>query len=142
MMARLRSGAADFPRLSVYLAAAHHGKVRTHLRSRSSEGDDVCGVPRCSGPLPLGSGQPLDFSCAADGVDGSFVEDSFVVAGPGWTGIVSDLLGPYRPDRAWDTGSVPTDEPRELGPFRLAYLEALVRIADWRASERPSEIVK
>ncbi len=26
----------------------------------------------------------------------------------------------------------------DLGPFRLAYLEALVRIADWRASRRPS----
>jgi CRISPR-associated endonuclease/helicase Cas3 len=24
----------------------------------------------------------------------------------------------------------------ELGPFRLAYLETLVRIADWRASAR------
>jgi hypothetical protein len=38
-------------------------------------------------------------------------------------------------------GSVPPDEPRGLGPFRLAYLEALVRIADWRASDRPSEVV-
>ena len=29
------------------------------------------------------------------------------------------------------------DRP-DLGPFRLAYLEALVRIADWRASRHPS----
>ena len=31
------------------------------------------------------------------------------------------------------------DRP-DLGPFRLAYLEALVRIADWRASRNPSAV--
>ncbi|WP_437723777.1 type I-G CRISPR-associated helicase/endonuclease Cas3g [Sorangium sp. So ce861] len=140
MMARLLRGEADFPALSVYLAAAHHGKVRTHLRARTMDGEDVCGVPRDSGPLPIGAGQPLDFGCAADGAEGEFTDQGFLVASPGWTGIVSDLLGPHHPDRPWDTGSVPAGEPRDLGPFRLAYLEALVRIADWRASRMPSEI--
>ncbi|MCC7108570.1 MAG: hypothetical protein IT382_04740 [Deltaproteobacteria bacterium] len=140
MMHRLACGEADFPALSVYIAAAHHGKVRTHLRARGREGDDVCGVPRGSDPLPLNGGMPLDFRCAADGADGMFTDEGFTLESPGWTGIVSDLLGPPRPGRPWDTGSVPAGEPRNLGPFRLAYLEALVRIADWRASRAPSEV--
>lgn len=142
MMGRWLSDDADFPMLSIYLALAHHGKVRTHLRSRSLDGTDICGVPRDSEPLPLGVGQKLDFACGADGADGTFADAGFVMASPGWTGIVADLLGPCRPDEPWDTGSIPADEPRGLGPFRLAYLEALVRIADWRASDQPSEVAK
>jgi CRISPR-associated endonuclease/helicase Cas3 len=140
MMHRYVRGESDFPALSIYLVAAHHGKVRTHLRARNRDGDDVCGVPRNSAPLLLDVARPLDFRCAADGAEGEFTEDGFVLRCPGWTAIVSDLLGPPRPDRPWDTGSVPADEPRNLGPFRLAYLEALVRIADWRASALPSEV--
>jgi CRISPR-associated endonuclease/helicase Cas3 len=62
--------------------------------------------------------------------------------GPGWTGLVADLLGPWRgdADAAW-TGAVPKEEPRALGPFALAWLEALVRVADWRASDCPSQRV-
>lgn len=140
MMARLIGGEADLTALCVYLAAAHHGKVRTHLRARTPAGDDVCGVPRDSGPLPIDAGQPLDFRCTADGAAGTFGEAEFALESPGWTGLVADLLGPPHPGRPWDTGSVAKDEPRNLGPFRLAYLEALVRIADWRASGAPSEV--
>jgi len=140
MMSRYLMGQADFPALSIYLAAAHHGKVRTHLGARNRGGDDVCGVPRNSEPLPLDKPCALDFRCAADGADGAFTSDGFVLESPGWTAIVSDLLGPSRPARPWDTGTVPLNEPRNQGPFRLAYLEALVRIADWRASSTPSEV--
>jgi CRISPR-associated endonuclease/helicase Cas3 len=135
---------APFPALAAYLAAAHHGKVRTVLRSLSRKGDDVFGVNRTLGALEYdGRKWPMDFSMAFDGAEGEWTDDGFKIIGPGWTGIVADLLGPWRgeADAAW-TGSVPKDEPRALGPFALAWLEALVRVADWRASERPSHIIR
>jgi CRISPR-associated endonuclease/helicase Cas3 len=132
-----------YPALAVYLAGAHHGKVRTVLRSISRNGSDVFGVPFSPGALEFdGCSWPMDFSVAFDGADGEWTDDGFKITGPGWTGIVADLLGPWRgeADAAW-TGAVAKDEPRALGPFALAWLEALVRVADWRASERPSQLI-
>jgi CRISPR-associated endonuclease/helicase Cas3 len=91
---------------------------------------------------------PLDFSIAKDGAEGRWEGEAFVLTGHGWTGLVADLLGPWRPEERSDAGVVPETEPRQLGPFALAYLEALVRIADWRASDsaratgalKPSEV--
>jgi CRISPR-associated endonuclease/helicase Cas3 len=134
---------APYPALAVYLVATHHGKVRTVLRSTTGEGDDVFGVRSEPGTLLLGSEQwSLDFSIAKDGAEGRWEGNEFVLTGYGWTGLVADLLGPWQPERKSDTGVVPDSEPRRLGPFALAYLEALVRVADWRASERPSRCTK
>lgn len=132
-----------YPALAVYLAATHHGKARTVLRSTTGEGDDVFGVRREPSTLLLGTDEwPLDFSVVRDGAEGRWEEDEFVLTGYGWTGLVADLLGPWRPEERCEVGVVPDSEPRHLGPFALAYLEALVRIADWRASERPSVSIK
>jgi len=142
MWHRYREGTADYPALAVYLAAAHHGKVRTVLKAISREGEDVFGIGRTSEALDFGSRDwPMDFSVAFDGADGEWSDDGFALAGPGWTGIVADLLGPWRDDDRTDAGAVPPNEPRHLGPFVLAWLEALVRIADWRASDRPSAAI-
>ena len=138
------SNETPYPALAIYLTAAHHGKVRTVLRAISREGGDVFGVSRVPEALQFG-GQDwsLDFSVAFDGADGEWTDDGFAIAGPGWTGIVADLLGPWRGEAdAACTGAVPKDEPRALGPFALAWLEALVRVADWRASGRPSLVVR
>ena len=138
-----REGHAPYPALAVYLAAAHHGKVRTVLRATTNEADDVFGVRRDADALDLLSKQwPLDFSIAKDGAEGAWHGGEFVITGHGWTGLVADLLGPWRSDDLSEAGVVPAHEPRRLGPFVLAYLEALVRVADWRASERPSESIK
>ncbi len=132
-----------YPALAVYLTATHHGKARTVLRSTKGDGDDVFGVRSDSDPLVVGAEQwPLDFSIAKDGAEGRWEGNEFVLTGHGWTGLVADLLGPWRAEDADEAGVVPESEPRRLGPFALAYLEALVRIADWRASEYPSASTK
>jgi CRISPR-associated endonuclease/helicase Cas3 len=143
MWHRYRAGQASYPALAVYLVAAHHGKVRTVFRSLGINGNDAFGVPPQPPALAWnGQSWPLDFSIVKDGADGTWTPDGFVLNGHGWTGLVTDLLGPWRPDDTSSAGVVPVPEPKELGPFKLAYLEALVRVADWRASENPSLAVR
>ena len=134
-----RSENRGFAALSIYLCAAHHGKVRTVLTSRSDGGEDVCGIPKHTAALPWKE-MPLDFACAVDGASGRFSEDGskFILEAPGWTGLVADLLGAWESDAAPGvSGAVPDGEPRNLGPFALAYLETLVRCADERSSKAP-----
>ena len=134
-----RSESNEFTALSIYLCATHHGKVRTVLTSRKPAGEDVCGVSGTTALLPWND-MPLDFSCAVDGASGHFSDDGleFIFEAPGWTGLVADLLGTWEHKAIPGvSGAVPDGEPRNLGPFTLAYLEALVRCADERASKSP-----
>ena len=136
----------EVPALAIYLSATHHGKVRTVLSSRTDSGEDVFGVQNTTHTLSLPwQEMPLDFSSAIDGASGYFSEDGteYFMETTGWTGFVSDLLGSWNPDQnSILNGAVPNDEPRNLGPFVLAYLETLVRCADERASKSPKTKVE
>ena len=116
--------------LAAYLAAAHHGKVRLGIRSLPGRGghnpatDYLLGYPIADPEtLPsvdFGDGfriakTDLNMSIARIGVDENGQHS--------WLDRTLDLLD-------W------------LGPFRLAYLEAIVRAADMRASKIEREAVQ
>jgi len=136
-------GVEGWTALAVYLVAAHHGKVRTVLRSRSPDAADVFGV-RDGDELPplagwLDAEYALSLACRFFGAPGEWSEDGdgFLVASPSWVAMVAELLGPEAPGDPSPFDAVPMSEPRHLGPFRLAYLEALALAVDVRASRKP-----
>jgi len=115
---------ADFV---AYLVAAHHGKVRLSLRALPAERAPDDGRPFARGvwqddvlpPVDLGNGE----TWAGGGLSLSVMElGEHPASGASWTERTRALLA-------------------AIGPFRLAFAEALVRIADWRASadERRAE---
>lgn len=111
--AGLLDGVAE-PDLVVYLVLAHHGKVRVAVRARPDEPAGVLlgveeGSSTLAAELPGRIVPARALSLAA------------TTLGPGsLTGRALRLR-----DRA------------DLGPFRLAFAEAVVRAADWRASANP-----
>jgi CRISPR-associated endonuclease/helicase Cas3 len=143
-----RDRAADFPVLTIYLIAAHHGLGRTVLNSRPAPAKqpNVAGIPVIEPPpaLPwhekIGDNWQLDFAPASDGANGTFSENAngelvFTPITPGWTALVADLLGGWEADAPQAAaGAVPANEPHSLNPFHLAFLETLLRAADCRVS--------
>jgi len=107
--------------LIAYLIAAHHGKVRMGLRAVPGEqGPDDNPNARFARGVWDGDALPA-LSVNGLSVPGTELRLDVMELGGGakgqsWAARTHDLLERY-------------------GPFRLAFLEALVRIADWRASE-------
>lgn len=115
--------ASGRPDLGAYVVATHHGKVRLSLRARPGEEPPPGGASKRFAhgvhdgdvlrAIELGDGvlvakQTLSLACMELGGGGE---------GASWADRMRRLLDTY-------------------GPFRLAYLEMLVRVADWRASGR------
>ena len=115
--------------LIAYLVAAHHGKVRMNLRAlpreRPPSDDQRAGARFARGvweddelkPVDLGGGERwgggrLTLSVMELGWD--------EITRESWTERTRDLLARF-------------------GPFRLAWMETLVRLADWRASAKERE---
>lgn len=112
--------------LTAYLVAAHHGKVRMNLRA----------LPREAPPTDA------DRTGArfARGVwEGDVLDPVDVGGGECWAGgrLTLSLM-----ELGWDetTRESWTERTRDLltrfGPFQLAWMETLVRVADWRASAK------
>lgn len=110
--------------LIAYLIAAHHGKVRMSLRALPQEREAPDGRLFARG---VWDGDRLPMVQFADSEIVPEVELSLDLMqlgdgsqGPSWTTRTQRLL-------------------KALGPFQLAWCEALVRIADWRASRAEQE---
>lgn len=110
--------------LIAYLIAAHHGKVRLSLRALPDENEAPGGRLFARG---IWDGDELPAVAFADGE-----------AVPACT-LKLDLmrLGESRQGPSWTTRT--RRLLNALGPFQLAWCEALVRIADWRASRGEQE---
>jgi CRISPR-associated endonuclease/helicase Cas3 len=124
--------------LLLYMVAGHHGKVRMSLRSSPDDarsdvpdpcpsdkrqargvrdGDilDACTMPDANGNNVIAPEITLNLDPMELGLSCRY--------GPSWRERMQNLL-------------------ECLGPFRLAYLETLLRIADWRASRKEDEDAK
>lgn len=109
----LLDGVAE-PDLVAYLVAAHHGKVRLSVLPLSNEdGEHVLGVREAEdvGPIQM----------SADRVVPALTVRRDVLR-----------LGSGDWGQSWTARACVLRD--RLGPFRLAFLEAVVRVADWRAS--------
>jgi CRISPR-associated endonuclease/helicase Cas3 len=109
--------------LVAYLIAAHHGKVRLSLRAIPDEkGPDN---QRFARGIWEGDELPEVMIDGRETVPATRLRLDLMELGEGemgqsWTARTQQLLDSY-------------------GPFHLAWLEALVRIADWRASGAEQE---
>ena len=120
--------------LTAYLVAAHHGKVRMNLRA----------LPRERPPSHTERDSPDRAGARfARGIwEGDELPPVDLGGGERWPGgrLTLSLM-----ELGWDetTGESWTERTRELltclGPFRLAWMETLVRLADWRASAKERE---
>lgn len=116
-------GWAEDANLSAYLIAAHHGKVRMRLRALPKEpppeGDRLFARGVWDGDM-LPETRLDDIVVPATKLDLDLMHLGEGPCGPSWSARTQALL-------------------KKHGPFRLAWLEALVRIADWRASAAEEE---
>lgn len=105
--------------LIAYLVAAHHGKVRMSLRAMPNEKPPDSTDVRFARGVWEGDQLP---ALSFDGEHSGKVELKL--------GFME--LGEGEQGRSWTARTLALLE--EHGPFRLAWLETLVRLADWRAS--------
>ena len=129
-LARLQQapGTATHVNLTAFLIAAHHGKVRLSIRSLPEETTDLDHPERlCARGVWNGDPLPIDaFPPEARGhlpAEGFKLDLGYMRMGD------RDSQGP-----SWLARMLALRDSEDFGPFRLAYLETLLRAADMRAS--------
>ncbi len=120
-LAYLAQGGDD---LGAYLVAAHHGKVRMSIRTGPNERPPPGAAPEQRFARGVLDGEQLPGAALGEGI----------VAAP--TTLHLDLmeLGDHNDQPSWSTRVLRLRD--QHGPFRLAYLEALIRIADAVGTQR------
>lgn len=124
-LALMETGAND---LRVYLAAAHHGKVRLSIRALPNEDRPDGGQSEerkyARGIWDKDTLPPVRLS---DDVEREAVT----------LDLEPMLLGSDNGASSWLERMIRLRDDEKLGVFRLAYLECLIRAADMQASARP-----
>lgn len=117
-LAFLGQGATD---LEAYVVAAHHGKARLTVRSRPTERPHPARGKPILGVLDGDVLPAVDLGAGHGSVETELRLELFTLgggdAGRSWMSRTQALLA-------------------DMGPFRLAWCEALVRVADWEASAK------
>jgi CRISPR-associated endonuclease/helicase Cas3 len=122
-LALCQGGASD---LAAYLAAAHHGKIRLSLRALPGEKK-----PEEDPQIRFARGIQDGDELPAVRLDGVIFRATTLNLEPMLLGRGSSA--------SWLERAIILRD--RLGPFRLAYLEALIRAADERASAAPLEVL-
>lgn len=108
--------------LVAYLVASHHGKVRLSIRSLPQENEPPEDILFARG---IWNGDELP---SINGIlDG---------------GVELDLSLMQMGEGSWLERIIRLREDPKLGPFRLSFLEAVLRAADGRASRKEGEVAK
>lgn len=130
-LAWLQAGPPDAPDrdLVAYVIAAHHGKVRLSIRSLPDEKG-----PRDGSDRPFARGVWHGDKLPSVPLDGLTLEPLELDLGYMQMGE-DEQRGP-----SWLARTLALRDDPALGPFRLAFLETLLRVADWRASAAEKEV--